>query len=294
LPHSHVHQDTNHAGPRHGVDVSSRGGAHRQRTPQRRRPRLAHPGLFTTALALVTSVLALLSGTGVAGAVESYRLRCAGEPYSYKQTTYSNGAVVRRHELRAGDIAALDAKYPDGRQRCEMIGQTDHPFRTAVWFSYSFRQTGTMPDGWVTMTQFHASPEAGERSGKPPAFLMQQQKGRFQILTRADTRVNTTTQVSPVLRYSMPWFPVNTWQDVVVRLVFDPFGNGSVTLWLNGVQKYGSGPIPLGYNDTVGPHIAQGQYRGASDRTTTFEFANVEIGRTSLADRITTPKPRPN
>ncbi|MGY1745254.1 heparin lyase I family protein [Blastococcus sp. SYSU D00695] len=243
---------------------------------------------------MIIAAINLLSGTGVAVAGESYRLRCADDPYSYRQTTAPNGATVRRHELRAGDIAALDAKYSDGRQRCEQIGQTDYPFDTNIWFSYSFRQTGQMPKSWVTMSQFHAAPESGERSGKPPAFLMQQSNGRLQLLTRSDTRVNTTTQVAPVVRFSMPWFPANTWEDVVVRLVFDPFGNGRVTFWLNGTQKYDSGRIPMGYNDTVGPHFAQGQYRGASSLTTTFEFANIEVGRTSLLDRVSNPKPLPN
>src|SRR3954453_15320429 len=98
---------------------------------------------LTTAVALLTALLAPLTGTGVAEAAENYKRRCAEQSYSYKQTTAPNGAVVRRHELRAGDMAALDAKYPDGRQRCEMIGKTDYPFRTPVWFSYSFRQTVT-------------------------------------------------------------------------------------------------------------------------------------------------------
>jgi hypothetical protein len=151
-----------------------------------------------------------------------------------------------------------------------------------------------MPSSWVTMSQFHADPEAGETSGKPPAFLMQQVKGRLELLTRSDTRVLTTSQVAPVLRYSMPWFPANTWQRIVVRVVFDPSGNGSLTFWLNGAQKYSSGPIRLGYNDTNGPHFSQGQYRGASSLTTAFEFANVEVGTASLASRVTSPKPLPN
>jgi hypothetical protein len=275
--------------------VNGGAGAHRDPRNQRRRdPLISRRLSLTAALAVIASLSFVIGGTGAAQAVESYRLRCAEKTYSYNETTSPNGVAVRHHELRAGDIAALDAKYPDGRQRCEKIGQTDFPFRTPIWFSYSFRQTGSMPSTWVTMSQFHASPESGESAGKPPAFLMQQQAGRLQLVTRSDSRVNTTSQVEPVVRYAMPWFPAGTWQKIVVRLNFDHAGNGNITFWLNGVQKYSSGPIPMGYNDTVGPHFAHGQYRGASTLTTAFDFANVEVGRTSLLDRVTNPRPLPN
>jgi hypothetical protein len=91
----------------------------------------------------------------------------------------------------------------------------------------------------------------------------------------------------------MPWFPANTWQDIVVRVTFDPFGKGNLTFWLNGVKKYESGPIAIGYNDNVGPHFSHGQYRGKSSATTVFEFANLEVGRTSLINRVGSPKPLP-
>jgi hypothetical protein len=92
----------------------------------------------------------------------------------------------------------------------------------------------------------------------------------------------------------MPFFPKDTWQNIVVRIKFDPNGQGRLTFWLNGSQKYDSGPIPLGYNDTQGPYFKYGLYRGASDLTTVGQFANVEVGTASLSGRITNPKPLPN
>jgi hypothetical protein len=255
---------------------------------------IARRTTLAAAFAVIASLLAVLSGTGSANAAVAYRLRCPDTSYAYKQTTAPNGVQVRHHELRAGDVAALDAKYSDGRQRCEWINQTDLPFRKPIWFSYSFRQTGSMPAHWVTMTQFHSSPESGERSGKPPAFLMQQSHGRLELITRHDDRAQTTSQVDPVVRYSMPWFPAGKWQRIVVRVTFDHAGNGNITFWLNGVQKYNSGPIAMGYNDHVGPHFSEGQYRGKSSLTTAFDFANVEVGTSSLLDRVTHPKPLPN
>jgi hypothetical protein len=250
--------------------------------------------VLTSAIALVASVLTVLSGTGVAEAAEVYRLNCAEQPYSYKQTNYANGSVVRRHELRAGDMSPRDSKYTDGRQRCEMVGQTDYAFGKTIWFSYGFRWTGSMPGKFAVMTQFHASPEAGETIGKPPAFGMGHRDGKFRIATKSDTRVNTTSKVASVIRYTRPWFTEGVWYNLVGRVTFDPFGKGNVTFWIDGKQVYSSGSIPLGYNDTVGPHFSHGQYRGKSDATTAYEFANVEVGTTSLLDRVSNPKPLPN
>jgi hypothetical protein len=226
-----------------------------------------------------------------------YSLNCAQTSYSYWQATFSNGAVARHYELRAGDISPRDAEYTDGRQRCETVGRTEYPLRTDLWFSYSFRWTGEMPGGdrnWNVMTQLRQPLEAAETPGKPPAFTMRHVRGNLELATRSDTRKNTTTQVDEVVRKRLPWFPANTWQNIVVRVKFDPFGQGNITFWLNGQKVYASGQIPIGYNDSFGPHFSQGQYRGATDATTAHDFANVEFGTKSLLDRVTQPKPLPN
>jgi hypothetical protein len=225
-----------------------------------------------------------------------YSLNCAQRSYSYWQTTFSNGAVVRHYELRAGDMSPRDAGYTDGRQRCETVGQTEKPLQTDLWFSYSFRWTGEMSGGdrdWNVMTQLRQPLESDETPGKPPAFTMRHVRGNLELATRSDTRKTTTTQVDEVVRKTLPWFPANTWQNIVARVRFDPFGNGRITFWLNGREVYLSEPIPIGYNDSFGPHFSQGQYRGATDATTAFEFANVEFGTKSLLDRVAHPKPLP-
>jgi hypothetical protein len=266
--------------------------------PSRGRRIIPRRASLIAVLAAVATAATVLGGTGLAQAAPAeYVLECPEKSYSYKETTSPNGAVLRHHELRSGDIAANDKKYTDGRQRCEMIGRTEYPLQTNLWFSYSFRWTGEMPGGdrnWNVMTQLRQPLEAAETPGKPPAFTMRHVRGNLELATRSDTRKTTTTQVDEVVRKRLPWFPANTWQNIVVRVKFDPFGQGNITFWLNGQKVYASGQIPIGYNDSFGPHFSQGQYRGATDATTALDFANVEFGTKSLLDRVTQPKPLPN
>ncbi len=199
-----------------------------------------------------------------------------------------------RFELRPGDLWGNDARlHPDGRQRVSMRGQTYWPNNTDIWFAYSLR-TGALPDTWSQLSSLHAALERGEAPGKPDPFSFSVARGHFTINTRSDTRALTTSKADTVARYSMPMFPPNTWQHIVVRIKFDPSGRGSLTFWLNGQQRYNSGPIPIGYNDKLGPYFKFGVYRGGTDMTTVAEFANVEIGTDSLLDRVHNPKPLPN
>jgi len=254
--------------------------------------------VLTAVLAAITTGFTVLTGTALANAgTAEWSVMCPTEPYSYWERTAANGAVVRHHELRAGDIAANDVNYTDGRQRCEKIGRTEYPLQTHLWFSYSFRWTGQVTQGdrdWHVMTQLRQPHEAAESPAKPPAFTMRQVRGQLELATRSDSRKTTSGKVDEVVRKTIPWFPENTWQKMVVRVKFDPFGKGSITFWLNGQKVYASPNIPIGYNDSFGPHFSQGQYRGASDATTAFDFANVEFGTKSLLDRVANPKPLPN
>lgn len=231
-----------------------------------------------------------LSGDHAVVNGERYTVQSPERPWSlsiYPTQGYS------RFELRPGDVWENDAeRHPDGRQRVSMRGQTFWPDNTDVWFSYSVR-TSAMPSSWTQLTSLHAELEAGETPGKPDPFGFMVSNGRFAIETRSDTRALTTSKADTVVRYSMPMFEPNSWQNIVVRVRFDPNGNGRLTFWLNGQQRYDSGAIPIGYNDRVGPYFKYGLYRGGSDQTSVAEFANVEIGTGSLLDRVTSPLPLP-
>jgi hypothetical protein len=232
----------------------------------------------------------LLSGEHAVVNGERYTVQSPERPWSlsiHPTLGYS------RFEVRPGDVWENDARlHPDGRQRVSMRGQTFWPNNTDVWFSYSVR-TSAMPDSWSQLTSLHAELEPGETPGKPDPLGFMVSHGRFTIETRSDTRALTTSKADTVVRYSMPMFAPDTWQNIVVRVKFDPHGNGRLTFWLNGEQRYDSGAIPIGYNDRLGPYFKYGLYRGGSDQTSVAEFANVEIGISSLLDRVTNPLPLP-
>lgn len=231
-----------------------------------------------------------LSGERAVVNGERYTVQSPERPWSlsvYPTQGYS------RFELRPGDVWENDARlHPDGRQRVSMRGQTFWPENTDVWFSYALRTSG-LPATWTQLTSLRQDLESGETPGKPDPFSLIVRNGQLLIETRSDTRALTTSQVDQVARYTMPMFEPNTWQNIVVRVAFDPHGNGRLTFWLNGVQRYDSGAIPIGYNDQRGPYFKYGLYRGGSDQTSVAEFANVEIGTSSLLGRVTDPLPLP-
>jgi hypothetical protein len=220
--------------------------------------------------------------------------------YGLVRTTYPNGATKTHFELRAGEQWPPDiVNHDDGRQRAERKRTAPPvPFGTDLWISYSLRWQGTWPNSWIVITQTHQIPETTETAGKPPPWSLRVDSGTLNLVTRADPNLITgPTQIDDVIRYSRPWFSDNNWHGIVARVLFDPFGAGSTTFYIDGVQVYDSGPIPIGYNDVETeslPEPSYGQYRGASNATTVVQIANWEISTiTSLASRVSSPWPPP-
>lgn len=224
---------------------------------------------------------------------EDYRSQNPDLAHSFQKKTCTNGAVSHRFELRENE-----SWINDGRSRSEArhLEYQAAPSASSpeVWFSYGFRWSGQWQTlGHNTITQFHAQPESGETAGKPPALSLHVADGDINFGTRADTRVNTTSQVNSVERFSTPLPAAGTWMDLVVRVQFDPFGAGSLTVWRDGTKVYENQSLPIGYNDTQGPYFKHGLYRQDAPQTTVVEFANPEIGTASLLSRVSSPLPKP-
>jgi len=215
-------------------------------------------------------------------------------PYSMTEYRYADGGVGHRVELRGGDVRPEDQQhFGDGRQRNELVGKTNFAPNADLWFSFSFHWSGQMPSGWVTIADLFSDKDAcdGSRSG---ALTLQQSKGKLVVLTRSDPKLCSTSNPTPVTRYSQPFFAANTWHNLVGHAKFDPsHSNGVLELWIDNEKVLGTGPIPLGYNDSEGPHFSFGQYRGSSSVTTVFKFANEEISSSSLFGRVANPLPVP-
>jgi hypothetical protein len=220
-----------------------------------------------------------------------YRVQTPGRPWSIRASPSSN---YSRFELRAGDRWPNDvANFPDGRQRTMIRTETRYDPLADLWISFSFRWSGQISWEWGSMMSLHSDHEASENAPKPGPFGISLAGGRLSLVTRADPRATTTARLDGIERFSMPHPSAGEWHDVVLRMRLDPWGNGRLTFWLDGVQRYDSGAIPVGYNDQGGPYAKFGLYRGVSDLRTVMEFANIEVATQSLQARVSSPRPIP-
>jgi hypothetical protein len=220
----------------------------------------------------------------------------APTPYAYSETVTPEGVITRRFEIHAGDQWQGDVNRGLGVERCEVVNP-DYLAQWDVdqWMAFDFKWEGAVPTGsgqHEIFLQFQQTPEVGDTYGHPPTLSLDYKAGKFNITTRALEDQNTVANPIGVVRYSAPWFPVDTWQRLVMRVRFDPFGDGLIQLWINGAMVYDSGPIPIGFatdpaatNPKV-PHIAHGIYRASAVEPTVFTFANLQLGTEDLSPRI--------
>jgi hypothetical protein len=250
--------------------------------------------LSGTAQAATYSTTTLMNHDSTTWFSRGANARNPSQSYSMKQYKYSDGRVAHRMELRSGDQTAEDKKqFTDGRQRNELNGQTEFALHTNLWFSFAFKWTGQMPtQDWVMMSAFHQDRDSCDIRNNPSPFAIQQVNGNLVVQTRSDSHSCTTQTPAEHTRYSQPWLSANTWHRFVGRVDFEPGGNGSFTLWIDGV-KHSVGNIPIGLNNVLGPHFTVGQYRGKSGADTTFFFANERSGTTDLSSKVTNPDPLP-
>jgi hypothetical protein len=93
-------------------------------------------------------------------------------------------------------------------------------------------------------------------------------------------------------------FPRDVWQYFVYELTFqDPnVGTATVNMWYNGTQILNNLATNMGYGDTGHGnqyYFQHGIYRSPTPGTTVAEYANTEVGTSSLASRVGTPLPVP-
>ena len=79
------------------------------------------------------------------------------------------------------------------------------------------------------------------------------------------------------------------WYRIVGRLVFGWDNNASVDIWWDGAKILSQANTNMGYNDMRGPYFKFGIYRAKVAETTVADFANMELGTTSLLTRVTSP-----
>lgn len=218
-------------------------------------------------------------------------------PYAIQQAIGPSGLPVHRFEVREGDYCTTPDDHND-RNRAEFCGLTKWAFGTAVWVSYAMRvKAGALIKAWNVTGQFHSTPDTalGDVGGSPP-FATECRPGEKLVTLRRDTAEKVTTggQLPTIMHSSA--LVRDRWLRVVERVVFDYSGNGAVRQWLDGTLVIDAAPIPIGFNDEVGPYWKFGIYRAAHMADGTLipdpmivEYANMEIGLSPLGQRVTAP-----
>lgn len=218
-----------------------------------------------------------------------------GEPWSCGRTS-----SYARFEVRPGEAPSFDV--PE-KERSELVcysgGSTfTLPYDTDVWLSLAMRlPSGSYvpPPGspvWMIAGQFHSTYNTGDNKGLSPPWAQQLWPGDWvAIYTRSAPVSPVVTNPAPV-ETRMFQLTRDTWAHLVYRLQFNQTGGGLMDVYKDGAQIY-SGTPAIGYNQPVGPYLQYGVYRAAALGTTVLEYANVEVGTSSLSSRIANPLPIP-
>lgn len=227
---------------------------------------------------------ALGNGPAVTHGGLLYDTHNASQPWSLR--TYQG---YDRFELRAGDRWPSDLTS----ERTELSGQRNPlPFGADVWLSFAQRVTATgLTSPWMVLAQFRATDDAGDYPSRSPVWAQQFSGSTFVITTRSDPSPSSAGNLPQVDRYTDPDFETGVWHHFVYRLRFSQTGLGELQAWIDGTEVIPTLAIPMGYNDTTGPFLKYGIYRSPASETVVAEFANVEIGSSSLLSRVIDPLP---
>lgn len=198
------------------------------------------------------------------------------------------GAKPVRHRFEARSTDSWNSEST--RNRAEFA--LDHRFAPsgqAVWFSYAIRVRGGAPvTNWNVLSQFHNSPDSGDISTSPPLSINMVPGEKIRFIRRFDAQPFTTTKRDDItMAESM--VARDRWYRIAGRVVFGWNNNGSVDIWWNGARIIGLSNTNIGYNDMRGPYFKFGIYRAKVPETLIVDFANMEIGTTSLLARVTSP-----
>jgi Ca2+-binding RTX toxin-like protein len=183
---------------------------------------------------------------------------------------------VSRFEVRAGDSLAGDGA---AKERSEIASaaklQTGKTYE--ISFSVMIEPGAKNTADWMTLVQLQSTFDKGE-AGHSPAFALEMVGDKMRIVTRdSSAAISTEADIRYVRHYTDAADVVrDQWYDFKLQIKFDPFGQGHLVVWRNGVELvdfHGA----LGFNDLVGPYLKQGIYRESSPETFAADFKGLSI-----------------
>jgi Ca2+-binding RTX toxin-like protein len=196
---------------------------------------------------------------------------------------------VSRFEVRSGDSLAGDGPT---KERSEIAGaaklQTGQTYQ--ISFSVMVEAGAKNTADWMTLVQLQSTFDTGEAGHSPP-FAIEMVGERMRIVTRdSSAAISTTADTRYVQQYTDTTdITRGQWYDFTIQVKFDPFGNGHLEVWRNGVRLVDFTGA-LGFNDLVGAYFKEGVYREASTETFAADFKNLKISTldTTVASATTT------
>ncbi|HEX6866002.1 MAG TPA: heparin lyase I family protein [Caulobacteraceae bacterium] len=194
--------------------------------------------------------------------------------------------VRHRFETRSTDSWNSETT----RNRAELaLTHRFAPAGQSIWFSYAMRVRGGAPvTNWNVLSQFHNSPDSGDISTSPPFSMNMVPGEKLRFIRRFDAAPLSTTKRDDITMGERV-ISRDRWYRIVGRLVFGWDNNASVDVWIDGAKMISLANTNMGYNDMRGPYFKFGIYRAKVAETLVADFANMELGTTSLLTRVTSP-----
>jgi hypothetical protein len=205
-----------------------------------------------------------------------------GRDWNYKVTD-----GVSRFEVRAGDSLAGDGPTKERSEIANALKlQTGQTYE--ITFSVMVEPGAKNTADWMTLIQLQSTFDTGEAGHSPP-FALEMVGDRMRIVTRdSSAALSTESNIRYVQQYTDTADIVRgQWYDFKIDIKFDPFGNGTLEVWRNGVHLVDFKGA-LGFNDLVGAYFKEGVYRESAVETFAADFKNLKIA-TILTTPITAP-----
>lgn len=197
------------------------------------------------------------------------------------------GATPVRHRFECRSTDSWNGETT--RNRAEFGCLTRMPFGQPVWFSYAMRiRSGTPVTNWNVLGQFHSTPDTGDDSSSPPFSINFLPGEKVRFIRRFDPSSLTTSAPQAYIMHERPVVR-DRWYQIVGCVTFGWENNGSVQIWWDGVKIIDLAQTSIGYNDMRGPYWKFGVYRAKVAETLVVDYANLELGLSSLLTRVTSP-----
>lgn len=249
--------------------------------------RVYSPGDTAPSGRLTGRTVFINSGEQIARNGVTYAAQTCNEPHAYR-VIVNPSPLFDRFEIRRDDRWAGDSSDVN---RSEVSAVSTLPFSTDVWFSYAFRihSGSTLGSTWHILGQLHDTPDAGDGARSPILSVQYTATGKLQLVTRADPNATTVAYPDDDVQWEQDGLTLDVWHQFVIKLRFERTGNGHIQAWKDGSEIVAATDMPIGYNDTDEPYWKYGLYRGGVDGYIVGDYANMEVGTTSLFDRVANP-----